>query len=700
MKKILSLIISIIFMTSVFICINTNKAYADPLPNTTQALNSVNFTFKNNLKSVGVAREQTFSFSVNKNWSVKEAYLNLVFNQSPLTLGDESTLTVQINGINIYSVRLAGKNNFNEQLKIPINESLLKSGVNEVLIETHRRIGDDLCADDANSANWIEFNKDSYVHLNYINKASRFNLNEFPYPFISNPTVNNNFNIVTEDNPNNDTLSAIMSLSAYLGRYSSLNGVDGKVTTSLFTNEKNSLNNNTIFIGSNKNLPQIIKSLLTTEEINLTSSETLIKNVENPMNKSENLLLIIGQGNSLSNAIKFLDNSNLLSQVNESSLFINDNLNTNDLISKNNDIMTFKDLGYNSITLRGPLIQSTTYNFSIPSNLVLDSGSTLNLKFKYAKDLDFNRALVTVYINNIPIGSQDLVENKGDDDSAIFTIPDSIKESSNFNVKVEFNLAIKSTECPARDTKNPWAFISNESYLKIPTKERDYYSFSSYPFPFIKNNQLNNVLAVLPNQLNDNNLTEMSNIFSYIGRYAKYNNGEINVIKASEFTDSLGENKNILAYGTPNNNSLIKTINNSLYLKYNEDYKGFQLNNSKIQLMKQYSENIAAIELIKSPFNKNNGIMVVTSPKEADLSFASNILSNTKDIYKLKGNVSILDSEGNIKNYSFDLPNISNEIENTSFTINKELIMFILFCLVLLIVVVILLRKKIKKNNI
>lgn len=665
--------------------------------NANQNFNSINFMFNNDLKSVGVARSQSFSFYIQKNWKPEDSFLNLIFTQSQLTLSDQSTLTVQVNGISIYSIRLVGKNNYNEQIKVPIRGELLKSGDNIITIETHRRISNDLCADDSNTANWIEFSKNSYVHLNYSNKGSRFNLNEFPYPFIDNTILNSTINVVTPKNPTSSTLSATMELSSYLGNYGG--DANTKVNFTTYDSIDDFKNKNIIFIANENNLPTNISSLLTKEELEAIKNETLIKNIANPVSPNYNILLIIGNDSTINKAVKFLYNPTLLEQANQSSIFINSSLNVDDIQndSKEGDLLSFKDLGYGNVILRGPLLQTANYDFSIPPNKLVQNGATLNLKFRYAKDLDFNRSLITAYINNIPIGSKNLTEANADNDSVTFSIPKDITQSNNYNVRIEFNLAINAKECTARDDKNPWAFISNESYVSLPTSNRDYYSFNNYPYPFVENNKLNNILFVLPNDLSNNNLTIAANIMSYIGRYSKYNNGNIKVITANNFNNSMS-NYNIIILGTPANNTTIKDINNSLYLKFNKDFTGYELSNPKIQLLPNYSENITTLQLLKSPFNSSKGLLVISSPKEEDLNLASDILNNSKDIYKLKDNVSILDNDGNVINYSFDLPQDQIEANKTKkYNINMSIVIFVIMLIIIFIIIGLLFRKKFKK---
>ncbi|MEN2257980.1 hypothetical protein AAIB48_09465 [Paraclostridium benzoelyticum] len=55
--------------------------------------------------------------------------------------------------------------------------------------------------------------------------------------------------------------------------------------------------------------------------------------------------------------------------------------------------MTLNDLGYNDFLLKGPFSQETNFDVSIPKNKISTAGSILNLKFRYAKNLDFEDSI-------------------------------------------------------------------------------------------------------------------------------------------------------------------------------------------------------------------------------------------------------------------------------------------------------------------
>ncbi|MGO0807283.1 hypothetical protein ACTPEF_25745, partial [Clostridioides difficile] len=42
-----------------------------------------------------------------------------------------------------------------------------------------------------------------------------------------------------------------------------------------------------------------------------------------------------------------------------------------------------------------------------------------------------------------------------------------------------------------RESNNPWAYVSNNSYLALSTKENETLSFENYPYPFVRDDEFN-----------------------------------------------------------------------------------------------------------------------------------------------------------------------------------------------------------------
>ena len=166
--------------------------------------------------------------------------------------------------------------------------------------------------------------------------------------------------------------------------------------------------------------------------------------------------------------------------------------------------------------LKGPFHQEQTYFMSLPANRSLAANSQVNLAFRYAKNLDFDRSLMTVSIGGIPIGSKKLTKEYADGDTATFTLPPDLDVSGNFAVTVSFDLEIKDLQCTPRQDETPWAYISPESMMRVNTKDRTDLLFENYPFPFLKDGSFNQIAVVLPEEMNADYYRGLTNIFNLL----------------------------------------------------------------------------------------------------------------------------------------------------------------------------------------
>ncbi|WP_228108583.1 hypothetical protein [Terrisporobacter petrolearius] len=80
--------------------------------------------------------------------------------------------------------------------------------------------------------------------------------------------------------------------------------------------------------------------------------------------------------------------------------------------------------------------------------------------------------------------------------------------------------------------------MSNESYVDFDYKENNDLNFRSYPFPLVKDEQFNDLTITVPNSVDSEDLNNLAEIISYLGRDVDYNNGDINIIKESEVKNS------------------------------------------------------------------------------------------------------------------------------------------------------------------
>lgn len=655
------------------------------------------YKYENDIKMNGVISSNDKFFNIQDNWSVKNAKVNLVFTKSELLDVDYSTITVFVNETPVKSMKLSGKKEYKKTTEVDIPTDLLRDGYNQVSIKAYKTISDKVCRDDSNTANWLVIHEESSISVNYTYKSS--------YNLISN-YADTYFNLDNGSNvettllvPNNYTsgeLSAGMILSADIGsklKYDNLN-----FDFQLYKDFKDK-NNNVIFVGKEDNTPSSILKLLTKNEKSDLDKNCVIKQVSSTFNKNKKMLLIISNNDELlKNVAKLLSSNSLISNLNKSSIIINEKTNIDDLENKEHSNRIYLgELGYENILMKGPFSQEVIMDINAPKEKIVTNSSKLKFNIRYADNLDFERSLATVYVNGVPIGSKKLSKDKSDNDTLEFDFPNEVAGKNYYQIKVVFNLELLDLQCVTRDTDNPWAYISStDSYLEFDYKDNNELSFNNYPYPFVKKDILNEVKVVLPSKLTSKELTNTANIIAYLGRETTYNNGSLSVVEENEFKNE-DKNSNLLVIGTPKNNSIIKDINSSLNLKFNNNYSAYE-SDDKIKFIGDFASQVSSIQLIKSPYNESKNAMVISAVNYKYLNLATKYLTNMELTKSLEGDTIVLGENSYKEDLSYNIKEESeNEKAKESKGLNKESIIFIIIAIFLFISIVVSVLLLIKK---
>ena len=658
------------------------------------------YRFENDIKMSGVISSTSKFFNVEKNWNVEYADLNLVFTKSELLDVDYSTITILINDTPIESQRLSGNKEYKKETTIKIPNDLIKEGYNEIKIKAYKTISDKVCRDDSNTANWIVVHSESNVNINYKYKQTSDLLSEYPniYTNIDNG-LKLNTTILIPDNYSSGELTAGMIIGANFGykrKYDNFN-IDFKIYSDIKDKNKN---DNIIYIGKENNTPDEILNLLTDSEKSNLNDTCVIKQItSNFDNTKKRLFIISNNDNLLIKGSQLITSNDLVSNLNSNSIIIDKSTDISDLNKKESSNRIYlKDLGYENIMVKGPFSQEVIIDINTPKSKKIINGSKVKFDVRYAQNLDFERSLMTVYVNDIPIGSKKLSKEKSDNDTIEINLPKEVLGKNYYQIKVIFNLELLDLACVTRDTDNPWAYISKNSFIEFDYTDNDELSFNNYPYPFVKDNKFSDLKVIIPSNSGSNQLTEIANIITYIGRDVELNNGTLLVLKDEElkYNDKKG---NLIVIGTPNNNSLIKSMNKNLNLKFNSNYNGFE-SDDKIKFIGDYSSRIASIQLINSPYDKSNKAMVIASTNISDLSITSKYLSDLALIRELKGDTVVIDRNGYVKDLSY---NIKENIEEKDVSDRKQLnnqgkiyIIVAIFLLIKLTISVIFLIRKYK----
>ncbi|MCC0764619.1 cellulose biosynthesis cyclic di-GMP-binding regulatory protein BcsB [Clostridioides sp. ES-S-0006-03] len=660
MKKFVVLIVSLVLFFS-------NIAFVDEVK--ADETKVKNYKFERDVTIDGVIGSNSTFFEVNKNWDVEEVLFNLNFSKSQILNGDVSSLTILINNVPIKSIKLNAKKDYKDTLKVSIPKDYIIQGYNEIKVKAYKTISDKICQDDSNTGNWMVIHKESYTSIRYKQKKLGNSINEYPYPYIE---IEENFKLdttlVVPDNMSRGESTAVFNLASEFGKITQNDKLQFDVK--LYSEMKNWSDDNIIYIGKPENTAEEILNILSAKEQTLLSSNCIIKQINSPYNNNKKMLVVIGSNEEdLIKASKVLIDNRLSNQILSSSILVNKD--TNIKIDGEQELnlghMTLEELGYADILLEGAFSQQALFDVRIPKGRKLNNGSKIVLNLRYSDNLDFDKSLVTVYINDVVVGSKKLDRAYSDNDKLELKIPKDIDNKNYYQVKLVFNLNIKNLNCVTRESNNPWAYVSNSSYLELSTKENQSLNFESYPYPFVKNDRFNDLTVIMPDYSGSQAMTWMSRLGVNLGANISSHEGNINVIRGKEFINKY-KDANIIVFGVPLNNSVIKMINSNLNVKFNKNYSNF-LSNDKISFIDDYGKNISSIQLIKSPYNNQRNIMVISSIDEKNLYLGMDYLLNKSQGNDLKGDTLTIDEYGEVKDLNYNTK-INKEIKDSSRELN------------------------------
>mgnify|MGYP003362536558 CR=1 FL=1 len=654
------------------------KSYTQPFQNNTTTLSGKSVT-------------ANMYFTKIDYWDLKTATLNLNYKVSQLAANQSSDITISINGVKFYSFRPAIKSGMQtKQIKIPVR--LINGSDNLKIYGQIINQTKDNTALAQTPANWLTLYKGSNVNFQYNLKQPDFKINSFYNHFSGADTISWGQSVIAiPKNASNGELTA--ATYALAGQTRTLNTDTDQLPLTSFGNAKAKNANYKIIVALYKNLPKKYQSQIKVDDVRNNGFLKLI------YNNDKHILIVTSQKlKLLQKAAKFVANSELMEETQSSTEKISDGTQTYS--------STLNYNGSASLTSKGQKVtgaghQEAEFFISLPSSRTNSAGSKIRLHLRYAKNLNFKNSLATVYINKKIVGSHRLSLSKADNDTFTLTLPANLKLGNSLVVRVALDLAPRST-ANTDNADTPWAYIESDSKAYIKSQDKNDLLFSNYPSLFIRNRTYNQIAVVRPKKLSNYDLQTITNIFNLIGVYAESNTGSIKFYTKKPSTKVL-QNKNLIVFGTPKSNSFIKELNHSLYFKFSKSFKGF-VSNEKLSIEKKYGENIGTDQLLRSPYNKNLGLLVVTAAHSQDVYMATTQINFQKNIVQHSGDAIIVDQNNNLYNYRFK----KNAVLNKKIAIKQNIqtngklyiyILMALFIAIILGVTIILLLLKNKKSS-
>ncbi|KNZ42948.1 cellulose biosynthesis cyclic di-GMP-binding regulatory protein BcsB [Acetobacterium bakii] len=645
------------------------------------------------MKGLFSTSEQTFW--VASSWDVQNVLVHLEYRATPLADTQLSSMTVAINDTYFYSFRPADNTGGRHGVDIEVPLEFLKPGYNNIRIDGYMRTQDSLpCVDDVSEANWLDIFKESTVSVQYDKNAFTTSIESFYNRFYEVDALRYQESafIISDSGNVAETNAALLGIAGISNQtiYD-----DGYFPLLSISDPSVSQIKNRIIMMVYDQLPENYRS--TVDQTGLLNDQDALLTIINEGSDTNVLLITAKNDIALINAGRMLGNPELMNQLISNTKVLGRIENIETQVYEEETYIPFA--GSQGTYYNGAFRQTKEFAVNYPANRSIADASEFYLNYRYSENLDFDRSLMTVYINDVPIGSRKLSMDKAGGDEATILIPNDIDISGSFQVKVTFDLEIKDLWCTLRQGEMPWAFLTPDTMLKINSVASRDLIFENYPAPFVTDYSLNDVTVVVPDKLDINAKSTLAKMFRVMGRYTKGNTGSLAVIHPGEMNEAAIAS-NIIGVGTFQNNSFIQNNNDKLFFKFNDEGTAF-VSNEKLVLDPGYGSTLGSAQLLSSLFNKSGrATLIVAAPLDSELVSIGSNLGEMKNLSKLTGDGVLADYDGNLLSYRF------KDTINPTIAVVKQIALredaqiFILVSVMFLILLLVGLVFVIKKNGI
>ncbi len=607
------------------------------------------------------------------------SYLNLEYDHSELVHPDDSSVTVLLNDVPLSTTLLNEKNLKRTEWRISIPQDKLKRDLNHVELRYYMHLRDNNCQNNESLALYSTVYADSYIHYEYATPL-RFidlpppDLGRFPEPFIRPTIAAGEVAIVIPDNPSSSDFSAAASVAARFGQLASGKPFTatlyfaGDVDRSLLTKQ------DLVMIGrpdANVLLQEIAKSLPlkykqdngaagpsidTKGEIDgragfvdgsgapIDPESGVLQEIISPWDKRFAVLVVSGgTDEAVRRAARTL--SSRLGTKSLQGAYAIVNQATEDLIKgvapvNDNSVVdiTLQQLGLNDSQVRGVGSHTIQFNFDAPP---AQQAAYFDLVLSYSPLLDQERSSVTVTLNGIPIRSVLLKGGNGEQHSERISLPVIGLRPGINSIALQFNLYPQyADECGPLAGERAWAVLLSASKLELPVSpERPPLDLANLPYPFVRNGTLSGMYLVLPD---DRSLLKDSlQVAVALGRQSLGGSTELRAGLAADFDDEAKRSYDIVAYGLPENNTVIAGIKPDLPLALEGNRQRSLQQHDLVLLGVKDAANLGIIELVRSPWNARKDLLVLSGTSSENVELSQQALSTSLST----GNVAVVSGD-------------------------------------------------------
>ncbi|MHA3065692.1 cellulose biosynthesis cyclic di-GMP-binding regulatory protein BcsB [Lacticaseibacillus saniviri] len=572
-------------------------------------------------------------------WQIESGTLNLNYKVSPLADDASSDITVELNGVTVNSFRPKNQSGQQTQrIDLPVN--LIQSTNHLVIRGQVETAVNGTMQRTQTPANWLTVYDQSQVNLKYQLSPMKNTIKSFYQHFSGQDTIVNGQSVIaTSASASNGELS---SASYALAGYSRImTNEQDQVPITSFGNKRAKSSEYMIAVATYHHLPAALQDKVKAPKKDQASVQLVEQD-------GQHVLVVTATSDAaLTRAARYVANHELMMETTKA----------HKTVTKSTQIATSvlqyqgkKQLTQQDVTLQGEHQQTASFFVNLPIDRTNADGSRIYLHYRYAKNLDFDRSLMTVRINNQVIASHKLTEKDANAATLSVAVPRNMALGNSFVVRVTFDLELKGQVAePSQD--EPFATIESSSYAAVKSQQLTTQLFSNYPSLYLRQETFDQIALVRPNKMTATDFKTLTNIVNLLGNFAKSNTGTIQFYTGTPSEKTL-VNRQVIAFGTPKQTPLIAKLNDHLYFKYNKAQTQF-LGNEKLSIESDYGHTIGVAQLITSPYNSQKTVLVVSGATSQGAYLASTQINFQKNIAQYDGDAIVVDTDNQHMSYRF-----------------------------------------------
>lgn len=608
------------------------------------------FTYGSDIVLSGLFQTHTFYFYAENYWDAQYAYAEIQLDVSQLISDVPASLTFTLNDSPIVSYLIDYRNGRSQTFYVPFPMRLLREGYNAFAITGYARILDDEgCLDDFTDANWVAIRGESYLQVGYELQDHGRRISYFPYPFMTSvDDTGGGTYVVVPQSMSGKELEAALTLRAALSKKTGSEDLIHLITESGMPPESTGQ----IIVAEYDHLPSPYKAMA---DAHATPDELAEKGLAlfEEQNGTPLMLITSRDPDCLMEAVAMLLDEERVAQETASAALVSKGgialkraFFAEDMTASGR--FTLEALTGRGIELIGPFHQEAYVYLPYSGGYVLSEASKVVLNFRYSKNLDFNRAMITVYWGDVPVASKKLTAENADGDELSFTMPYDVVGTHADSIRIAFELELPELFCTPRMDEMPWAYIAEDSVFYLPVGENTAYQFELRPYPFEQGSAFNDLVVVIPEALDSIQLQALGQLITAYGvSLEPY--GEITVLRDTEITNEM-KKRHLIVWGTYQDNALVREINDSLGFAFNETGSAYR-SNSRLVLSERYASEMVTLQLLGSPYETGRAVLVCSTVSRDNFRTLSRFLEAEENLWALSGDTALIDSELTLKTY-------------------------------------------------